>query len=115
LKITRATCDHCNCGQHHNPELEDHARDLRHRACDGFSKHSRRSARMTSRWRTGLALLWLALRVVAGGAVSQRLEMSGDLRKFMPAQDMDRRAVMPDARAACAIWSAAACAAVVEG
>jgi predicted exporter len=39
---------------------------------------------MTASWRTSLALLWLALLFAAGWAVSQRLEMSGDLRKFMP-------------------------------
>lgn len=32
-----------------------------------------------------LALLWLALLVAAGWLVSQHLQMSGDLRKFMPA------------------------------
>lgn len=31
-----------------------------------------------------LALLWLGLLAVAGWAVSQRLQVSGDLRKFMP-------------------------------
>jgi predicted exporter len=36
--------------------------------------------------RLALALLWLALLAVAGWAISQRLERSGDLRKFMPAR-----------------------------
>ncbi|GAA4855983.1 MMPL family transporter [Luteimonas vadosa] len=39
---------------------------------------------MTATWRTVLAVAWLALLVLAGWLVSQRLEMSGDLRKFMP-------------------------------
>jgi predicted exporter len=39
---------------------------------------------MTSGKRLALALLWLAALVVAGWAVSQRLQLSGDLRKFMP-------------------------------
>ena len=34
--------------------------------------------------RTALALLWLAALLVAGWAVGQRLELSGDLRRFMP-------------------------------
>ena len=34
--------------------------------------------------RLALALLWLAALVVVGWAVSQRLQLSGDLRKFMP-------------------------------
>ncbi|WP_242163859.1 hypothetical protein [Lysobacter sp. M15] len=41
-----------------------------------------------ARTRIALALLWLALLAVAGWAISQRLELSGDLRKFMPARDM---------------------------
>jgi predicted exporter len=39
-----------------------------------------------ARTRIALALLWLALLAVAGWAISQRLELSGDLRKFMPAR-----------------------------
>ena len=34
--------------------------------------------------RLALALLWLAVLVVAGWAISQRLDLSGDLRRFMP-------------------------------
>ena len=34
--------------------------------------------------RVALALLWLALLLLAGWLVSQQLQMSGDLRKFMP-------------------------------
>ncbi|MFC3550685.1 MMPL family transporter [Lysobacter cavernae] len=39
---------------------------------------------LTARMRIALALLWMLLLVLAGWAVSQRLELSGDLRKFMP-------------------------------
>ncbi|GGJ96595.1 MMPL family transporter [Luteimonas terricola] len=39
---------------------------------------------MTPAWRTALALLWLAALLVAGWAIGQRLELSGDLRRFMP-------------------------------
>lgn len=39
---------------------------------------------MTSRSRLALALLWLALLLLAGWAIGQRLHLSGDLRKFMP-------------------------------
>jgi len=39
---------------------------------------------MTPARRTALALLWLAALLVAGWVVGQRLELSGDLRRFMP-------------------------------
>ena len=39
-----------------------------------------------ARTRIALALLWLAVLAVAGWAISQQLELSGDLRKFMPAR-----------------------------
>ena len=39
---------------------------------------------MTPARRTALALLWLAALLVAGWLVGQRLELSGDLRRFMP-------------------------------
>src|SRR3989337_4557715 len=39
---------------------------------------------MSTGRRLALALLWLSALVVAGWAVSQRLQLSGDLRKFMP-------------------------------
>lgn len=39
---------------------------------------------MTGGRRLALALLWLAALVVVGWAVSQRLQLSGDLRRFMP-------------------------------
>lgn len=39
---------------------------------------------MGARWRLALALAWLVLLLAAGWALSTRLEMSGDLRGFMP-------------------------------
>jgi predicted exporter len=39
---------------------------------------------MTAFRRTALALFWLAILAIAGYAISQRLQVSGDLRKFMP-------------------------------
>ena len=38
----------------------------------------------TSGTRLSLALLWLALLLFAGWAISRQLELTGDLRKFMP-------------------------------
>ena len=35
--------------------------------------------------RIALAAVWLAVLVVAGLAISRHLELSGDLRRFMPA------------------------------
>ncbi|KAB7770571.1 MMPL family transporter [Xanthomonas maliensis] len=40
---------------------------------------------LTANRRIGLALLWLALLVAAGFWLSQALQVTGDLRKFMPA------------------------------
>jgi hypothetical protein len=42
---------------------------------------------LTSRHRLALALSWLALLLVAGWFVGQHLQLSGDLRKFMPPRD----------------------------
>ena len=42
---------------------------------------------MTSGHRLALALAWLALLLVAGWFVGQHLQLSGDLRKFMPPRD----------------------------
>ncbi|SFL05317.1 MMPL family transporter [Lysobacter sp. cf310] len=39
---------------------------------------------MTPARRLGLALLWLAALALAGWAISRHLELSGDLRRFMP-------------------------------
>jgi predicted exporter len=43
-----------------------------------------------------LALLWLAMLAVAGWAISQRLELSGDLRKFMPAPETPAQKLLID-------------------
>ena len=40
---------------------------------------------MSPRWRVSLALAWLALLLLSGWWISQQLQLSGDLRKFMPA------------------------------
>lgn len=40
---------------------------------------------LSSRQRIILALLWLGLLVLAGAWLGNRLQLSGDLRKFMPA------------------------------
>ncbi len=50
--------------------------------------------------RTALALVWLALLAIAGWAISQRLELSGDLRKFMPSLDTNWRAETSEAASA---------------
>ncbi len=47
---------------------------------------------MKASYRIALAALWLAILIAAGFAISQRLELSGDLRKFMPGLDKNRRA-----------------------
>ena len=39
---------------------------------------------LTAPVRLSLALLWLALLLLGGWWLSQRLSLSGDLRKFMP-------------------------------
>ena len=53
--------------------------------------------------RLTLAAIWLALLVGAAFLVSQRLQLSGDLRKFMPGRDGKKRTVPSKAaRAACA-------------
>ena len=43
-----------------------------------------------------MALLWLALLAVAGWAISQRLELSGDLRKFMPSAQTPAQKLLID-------------------
>jgi predicted exporter len=43
------------------------------------------------------ALLWLAALIAGGFAISQRLQVSGDLRKFMPGQGKNRRVRVPKA------------------
>ena len=49
-----------------------------------------------ARTRIALALLWLALLAVAGWAISQRLELSGDLRKFMPSAQTPAQKLLID-------------------
>ena len=46
--------------------------------------------------RIGLALLWLAVLLLGGWAISQRLELSGDLRKFMPAAQTPAQKLLID-------------------
>jgi predicted exporter len=76
---------------------------------------------MKASYRLALAALWLAVLIAAGIAISQRLQHSGDLRKFMPGRKKDRRAaVFKAARAAgdgersaviaVALWRAGTCA-----
>ncbi len=63
---------------------------------------------MTATRRTVLALVWLAVLTIAGYAISQRLHVSSDLRKFMPGQAGKRVAVRARAaRAAGRRWAAA--------
>jgi predicted exporter len=51
---------------------------------------------VTSRQRLGLALLWLALLLGAGWLVGQRLQLSGDLRKFMPSAKTPAQKLLMD-------------------
>ncbi len=51
---------------------------------------------LTARSRLALALLWLALLALAGWAISQRLQLSGDLRKFMPAAETPAQKLLID-------------------
>ncbi|MEN1928845.1 MMPL family transporter [Luteimonas sp. MJ250] len=51
---------------------------------------------MSPRRRTALALLWLAALLVAGWAIGQRLELSGDLRRFMPEPRTPAQALLVD-------------------
>src|SRR3546814_980450 len=61
--------------------------------CDRF-----RSARL----RIPFALLWLGVLLLAGLWISAHLQLTGDLRKFMPAQNTTGRVHLVDAaRAAC--------------
>jgi predicted exporter len=52
--------------------------------------------RLTPRTRIALALLWLALLVVAGWLIGQRLQVTGDLRKFMPAAETPAQKLLID-------------------
>jgi predicted exporter len=51
---------------------------------------------MSSSKRLLLALLWLALLAIVGWAISQRLELSGDLRKFMPSAETPAQKLLID-------------------
>jgi len=51
---------------------------------------------MTATRRTALALVWLAVLAVAGYAISQRLHVSGDLRKFMPSAETPAQKLLLD-------------------
>ena len=51
---------------------------------------------LTAPVRLSLALLWLALLLFAGWWLSQRLVLSGDLRKFMPAARTPAQALLLD-------------------
>ncbi|TKR30366.1 hypothetical protein FCE95_09555 [Luteimonas gilva] len=51
---------------------------------------------MSARARLALALLWLALLGVAGWAIGRHLELSGDLRKFMPAAQTPAQKLLMD-------------------
>lgn len=51
---------------------------------------------MNARARLGLALLWLALLAIAGWAIGRHLELSGDLRKFMPAAQTPAQKLLMD-------------------
>ena len=51
---------------------------------------------MTSRRRLALALLWLAALLAAGGWIARTLELSGDLRRFMPAAQTQAQKLLID-------------------
>ncbi|MCL1635033.1 MMPL family transporter [Luteimonas sp. SX5] len=51
---------------------------------------------MSARARLMLALLWLALLAVTGWAIGQRLQLSGDLRKFMPSAQTPAQKLLID-------------------
>lgn len=49
-----------------------------------------------ARVRVSLALLWLLILLLGGWGIAQRLEMSGDLRKFMPAAQTPAQKLLID-------------------
>ena len=53
-------------------------------------------SRLTAQQRLALALLWLAVLLVAGWAVGQRLQVTGDLRKFMPEPETPAQKLLID-------------------
>lgn len=51
---------------------------------------------MSARTRLALALLWLALLALAGWAIGRHLQLSGDLRKFMPEAETPAQKLLMD-------------------
>jgi len=51
---------------------------------------------LSARSRIALALLWLAVLALAAWAITQRLQLSGDLRKFMPAAETPAQKLLID-------------------
>lgn len=51
---------------------------------------------LSARSRIVLALLWLAVLALAAWAITQRLQLSGDLRKFMPAAETPAQKLLID-------------------
>ena len=51
---------------------------------------------MTARLRLTFALLWLVLLAVAGWAIGRHMELSGDLRKFMPSAETPAQKLLID-------------------
>ena len=51
---------------------------------------------LSARSRIAIALLWLVLLALAGWAIGQRLQLSGDLRKFMPAAETPAQKLLID-------------------
>jgi predicted exporter len=56
----------------------------------------RRALMLTARSRIVLSLLWLAVLALAAWAITQRLQLSGDLRKFMPAAETPAQKLLID-------------------
>lgn len=54
------------------------------------------ASRMKLAMRLALALLWLSVLIGAGWAIGGRLQMSGDLRKFMPAAETPAQKLLLD-------------------
>lgn len=51
---------------------------------------------MSAFLRTALAVVWLIVLAIAGYAISQRLQVSGDLRKFMPSAETPAQKLLLD-------------------
>jgi predicted exporter len=56
----------------------------------------RRALMLTARSRIVLSLLWLGVLALAAWAITQRLQLSGDLRKFMPAAETTAQKLLID-------------------